>query len=128
LRGNLLVIPINNSILYIEPLYLQAVNSQMPELKRIIAAYGNKVVMDETLDKALVDLFGSPGQTTTGIITPTPGVTTPTVDTVPILSQLARQYYDQAQERLKAGDWTGYGTNLEKLNDVIKRLETVSTQ
>jgi len=128
LRGNLLVIPINNSILYIEPLYLQAVNSQMPELKRIIAAYGNKVVMDETLDKALLALFGTPGQTTTGIIKPTPGVSTPAVDTVPLLSQQARQYYDLAQERLKAGDWTGYGSNLEKLNDVLKRLETLSNQ
>jgi uncharacterized membrane protein (UPF0182 family) len=125
LRGNLLVIPINNSILYIEPLYLQAQNSQMPELKRIIAAYGNKVVMEETLDKALIAIFGGAQQP--AVVSPTTPPTsagTP-ANTVQELSQLARQYYDQANERLKAGDWAGYGDNINKLNDTIKRLEAL---
>ena len=125
LRGNLLVIPINNSILYIEPLYLQAQNSQMPELKRIIAAYGDKVVMDETLDKALIDLFGQGQPTAVNPITSTTNVGT-TGTTVQELSKLARQYYDQANERLKAGDWAGYGDNINKLNETITRLEAIA--
>lgn len=126
LRGNLLVIPINNSILYIEPLYLQAQTSVMPELKRIIAAYGNKVVMEESLEKALTALFGA------GQPTPAPGPVTPVPDTggedvtVAELAQIARQYYDQANESLKAGDWTGYGNNINKLNEVISRLEQMT--
>jgi Uncharacterized conserved protein len=125
LRGNLLVIPINNSILYIEPLYLQAQTSQMPELKRVIAAYGDKVVMDESLDKALADLFG--GQVLTTPAAPTTG-TEVTQNTVPELTKLARQYYDQANERLKAGDWAGYGDNINKLSDTISKLEALTQQ
>lgn len=125
IRGNLLVIPINNSILYIEPLYLQAQTSQMPELKRIIAAYGDKVVMDESLDKALTDLFG--GQVATTPTAPATG-TEVTGNTVPELTKLARQYYDQANERLKAGDWAGYGDNINKLNDTISKLEALTQQ
>ncbi|MEQ8236814.1 MAG: UPF0182 family protein [Syntrophomonadaceae bacterium] len=120
-RGNLVIIPINNSILYIEPLYLQAEASQMPELKRIIAAYGNKVVMEETLDKALTSIFGS-GQT--GVVPTTPSA--PVGTNVQQLTQQARQYYDQAMESLKSGDWTGYGENLDKLNNAIKDLEALT--
>jgi len=125
LRGNLLVIPINNSILYIEPLYLQAETSIMPELKRVIAAYGNMVVMEETLDKALTALFGGTGE-------PAPGPTTPRPDTggeemtIAELAQIARQYYDQANSSLRAGDWTGYGQNIEKLNEVINQMELLT--
>ena len=57
IRGNLLVIPIENSILYVSPLYLRAETGQLPELKRVIAAYGDHVVMDETLPGALAALF-----------------------------------------------------------------------
>jgi uncharacterized protein len=57
IRGNLLVIPIENSILYVSPLYLRAEQGQMPELKRVIAAYGDHVVMEETLPAALSALF-----------------------------------------------------------------------
>ncbi|PKM76502.1 MAG: UPF0182 family protein [Firmicutes bacterium HGW-Firmicutes-15] len=126
LRGNLLVIPINNSILYIEPLYLQAQNSQMPELKRIIAAYGNKVVMEDTLDKALIAIFGGEQQTTTVNPATPPANAGAPASTVQELSKLARQYYDQANERLKAGDWAGYGDNINKLNDTIIKLEAIT--
>ena len=59
IRGNLLVIPIENSILYVSPLYLRAAQGQLPELKRVIAAYGDQVVMKETLAEALSALFES---------------------------------------------------------------------
>src|SRR5438874_5781351 len=61
IRGNLLVIPIGSSILYVSPLYLRAEHGQLPELKRVIAAYGDHVVMKETLGEALAALFVEPG-------------------------------------------------------------------
>ena len=57
IRGTLLVVPIGNSILYVSPLYLRAQSGQLPELKRVIAAYGDRVVMEETLPGALAALF-----------------------------------------------------------------------
>lgn len=125
LRGNLLVIPVNNSILYVEPLYLQAQTSVMPELKRIIAAYDNKVVMEESLDKALVALFGGQEATPAKPTTTIPDTTAANVS-VAELAQIARQYYDQATDSLKAGDWSGYGQNINKLNEVIARLEELT--
>ena len=57
IRGHLLVVPIENSILYVSPLYLRAATGQLPELKRVIAAYGDRVVMEETLSAAMAALF-----------------------------------------------------------------------
>lgn len=123
-RGNLLVIPMDNSILYIEPLYLQSENSKLPELKRIIAAFGDKVVMEPSLDRALKRLFGENQQTPAV----KPDVKTPEradagTDNIDELVKLARQYYDTANQNLKQGDFAGYGENITKLNDVIQRLE-----
>jgi uncharacterized membrane protein (UPF0182 family) len=128
-RGNLIIIPIDNSILYIEPLYLQAESSKMPELKRVIAAFGNEVVMEATLDEALIKLFGhgAPGTADPGK-TDTTAANQAGIDNVKDLAQQARQYYDQAHERLREGDWAGYGNNINKLDEVIKRLEETSGQ
>ncbi|MGH6877454.1 MAG: UPF0182 family protein, partial [Rhizomicrobium sp.] len=60
IRGNLLVVPIGNSLLYVTPLYLRAQSGQLPELKRVIAVYGDRVVMEETLGEALAALFKAP--------------------------------------------------------------------
>ncbi|MEA1961686.1 MAG: UPF0182 family protein [Bacillota bacterium] len=129
-RGNLLVIPIENSLLYIEPLYLQSETSKMPELKRVIASYQNQVVMEESLEEALIALFG----VAEAVPTPTPPTdqgTQPPVGEESSLSELAvqaRQLYDQADQALREGDWTGYGRNIDRLNKVIQRLEEVSNQ
>src|SRR3984893_13186338 len=61
IRGHLLVVPIENTILYVSPLYLRAASGQLPELKRVIAAYGDRVVMEETLGQALAALFKEAG-------------------------------------------------------------------
>src|SRR5207244_12062841 len=58
IRGDLLVIPIEQSLLYVQPLYLQAEGGRIPELKRVVVAYQNQVVMEETLDAGLTRLFG----------------------------------------------------------------------
>jgi hypothetical protein len=70
IRGKLVVIPIENSFLYVVPLYLRAEGTNFPQLKRVIAATGNKVVMEPTLDEALSALFGSPGVQQTGTQSP----------------------------------------------------------
>jgi hypothetical protein len=74
IRGNILVIPIESSILYVSPLYLRAEQGQLPELKRVIAAYGDQVVMKDTLDAALSALFSEAGAgtATTSAATGTP--------------------------------------------------------
>ena len=58
IRGDLLVIPIEKSLLYVQPIYLQAEGGRIPELKRVVVAYQNRVVMQETLEGALTELFG----------------------------------------------------------------------
>ena len=102
IRGHLLVVPIENSILYVSPLYLRAATGQLPELKRVIAAYGDRVVMEETLGAALAALFketappparpGEAGAATVG-------------RPADARAREALAHYDRAIERLKAGDW-----------------------
>jgi len=70
IRGKLVVIPIENSFLYVVPLYLRAEGTNFPQLKRVIVVTGNKVVMESTLDEALSALFGSPGGQQTGTQAP----------------------------------------------------------
>jgi uncharacterized membrane protein (UPF0182 family) len=116
IRGNLHVIPIDNSILYVSPLYLRASTGQIPELKRVIAAYGDQVVMEETLARALAALFAEPAP---GPPSPPPGarVAPPDADR----SREALFHYNQAMERLKAGDWQGFGTQMEELRNALER-------
>jgi uncharacterized membrane protein (UPF0182 family) len=59
IRGNLMVIPIKNSIIYVEPIYLQATQSKLPELKRVVLSYGDSVVMTQSLDEAVDAVFRS---------------------------------------------------------------------
>jgi hypothetical protein len=70
IRGKLVVIPIENSFLYVVPLYLRAEGTNFPQLKRVIVAAGNKVVMEPTLDEALSAVFGLPGVRQNGTQTP----------------------------------------------------------
>lgn len=125
-RGNLLVIPMANSILYVEPLYLQAENGRIPELKRVIASFGNKIVMEPTLDQALLKLFGTetePAVPTTPDNEEQPGEAPVVSSDLAELARLAREYYDAADQSLRQGDWSGYGDNIDKLNQVIQQME-----
>ena len=128
IRGNLLVIPIDQSILYVEPIYLEAEASQLPELRRVIVAYGNHIAMEETLGKALASVMG-----TVYADEPPPGedVDTPEESDEPLppmpedLAALIRQadgYYQSAQDCLQLGDWTCYGTEMEALERVLEAL------
>jgi uncharacterized protein len=123
IRGNLLVIPIENSILYVSPLYLRAQQGHLPELKRVIAAYGEHVVMKETLTEALAALFTESGAA--------PAISSTTEEmrlASPAGSQAqqALDRYNQAVERLKAGDWKGFGKQFDALRDILEKMSRQS--
>jgi hypothetical protein len=126
-RGNMMVIPIENSNLYVEPVYLQAERSQLPELKRVIAATGNKIAMEVSLEAALTSLFGSKPGVASPVVAPstTPGAAAPpatSADTANLVKAI-RQRYQAAQEAIKTGDWAKYGVELKALEAELARLE-----
>jgi uncharacterized membrane protein (UPF0182 family) len=124
IRGaNLLVIPIENSILYVSPLYLRAEHGHLPELKRVIAAYGEHVVMRETLTEALAALFVEGGATP-----PVSSTTGEMQATGPAAGQAqeALDRYNQAVERLKSGDWKGFGAQFDAMREILEKMSRQS--
>ncbi|MCJ7620672.1 MAG: UPF0182 family protein, partial [Anaerolineae bacterium] len=116
IRGNLLVIPIDRSLLYVEPLYLQAETGQLPELKRVIVASGDRIIMANTLDEALASFGGTP-------VTPPPQQVEPTEPSnARDLALSAMGHYEQAQQYLQQGDWAGYGAELEAMQNDLQAL------
>ena len=123
IRGNVLVIPIENSILYVSPLYLRAEQGQLPELKRVIAAYGDHVVMKETLAEALLALFMEPDA---GPAAPSAATETPLAGAAADRVREALDHYNQALERLKSGDWAGFGTELDAMRALLQNMNRQS--
>jgi uncharacterized protein len=132
--GNLLVIPIADSLLYVEPLYIRAENGQLPELKRVLASSGDRTVMGTTIDSTLAALFKGlesvapviAASTAPSAMSP-PAVTSPplllpppsTVESPRTLAQLqsAATHYGRALAALRQGDWTTFGTEMRQLGD-----------
>ena len=123
-RGNMIVIPIDGSLLYIEPLYLQAEASRLPELKRVIVSYGNRVAMKSTLSASLADVLGEPLAGEEPGQAPEPGEepTEPVPAGVRELARSAQSHYDAAQACLERGDWACYGDELEALEQALEAL------
>jgi len=122
IRGDLLVIPIEESLLYVQPLYLQAEGGRIPELKRVVVAYQNRVVMQETLDGALTELFGG---STRPRAQPAPelGVeAAPTDSGVLALATEARQRYEAALQAQRELDWARYGDEMRRLGELLEQL------
>ncbi|MCC5816168.1 MAG: UPF0182 family protein [Leptospira sp.] len=123
-RGNLLVIPIEDSILYVEPLYLRAKTGQMPELKRVIVAYKNEIVMEPTLDAALRSLFR--GTRSSEKDSDAPPTTKPSLLTgyakLQKLSNLANELMLKSETAIRAGNWKDYGDYQNELKQVIQEL------
>ena len=117
IRGNLLVVPIEDSILYVSPMYLRAESGQLPELKRVIAAYGERVVMEETLPAALAALFRDSVPAAT--LPPRAGASSSPADA---RAREALGHYNRALERLKLGDWSGFGAELDALRPLLEEL------
>jgi len=132
LRGNLLVIPIEDGVLYVEPLFLQAERSQLPELKRIIVATGARIQMAETFDEALAGVLGRRPVSPTGPAPPAttaPGPPGPSGLSAAERDRLiaeALAVYRRAQERLRAGDLSGYSREIERLGQILERLATAT--
>lgn len=120
--GNLLVIPVDGALVYIEPIYLQSQSSQLPELKRVIVAYGTQIAMAERFDVALAQALGvAVGQQ------PEPP-TTPVSGDVAALAQAASDHYDRAQACLENGDWACYGEEQKALREVLDQLVAATRQ
>jgi hypothetical protein len=120
IRGSLLAIPIETSLLYVQPLYLGAEKGSLPELKRVIVAFGNQIAMEETLEQSLQRIFG-------GKPSPQP-VQQPVVATQQLTTEkeLARQalgHFSRAQELLRQGDWAGYGEELKKVEALLREMQ-----
>lgn len=107
--GNLLVIPMNDSIVYIQPLYLQAEQTSMPQLTRVVVAYGDEVAMEADLPSALLAVFGAVAET------PIDGAVEADVAT-------AKDLYEKAVAAQREGDWEAYGAYLEELGKVLEDL------
>jgi uncharacterized protein len=135
IRGNLLVIPLNDSFLYVEPLYLQADTGALPELQRVIVASGEEVVMRETLDEALAALIED--APTVDVIEGEPtlgedgGETVEETDPAPVsgadatveeLIQSANAHFEAAEAAQREGDWATYGREQEALQQDLERL------
>jgi len=130
IRGDILVIPLGNSLLYAQPLYLRAENSDLPELKRVIVSSGGKVAWAETVDDALSILISRlSGSTGARVSTPTPTPDRPDErppvmlgDNARDLSAQARQHFEAAQRASREGNWARYGEEIEKLGEVLEAL------
>ncbi|KKU02469.1 MAG: hypothetical protein UX05_C0014G0007 [Candidatus Amesbacteria bacterium GW2011_GWC2_45_19] len=114
IQGSLLAIPIEESLLYVRPLYLKADIGKIPELKRVIVAYENKIAMEETLEAGLARLFGAG----TGERAKPASVIVPTEN----LTQQAGEAYDAAIRAQRDGDWGRYGEEIKKLGEILNKL------
>lgn len=114
IRGDILVIPIDGSILYVQPLYLRAAQGELPELTRIIVAYDKEIVMTPTLDQSLAAVFNQIPPSLTNSEQP-PTTNDPT-------QQSAWEIYQQAQQALQRGDWVEYGRYQQQLQDILRGL------
>ncbi len=142
IRGELLVIPIEESLIYVQPIYLRAEGGTIPELKRVVVAHENRVAMGETLEEGLDALFGSgavaPSAPATSrdsataasggaAASATPQVTSPAAagasPAVAGLAREAQQHYDRAIAAQRAGDWVTYGREINLLGATIKQLD-----
>ncbi len=132
IRGELLVIPIEESLIYVQPLFLRAQGGTIPEMKRVVVASGNRVVMGETLDQALDAMFGggaavsvnAQAADTTGegaLAAPSTTTKAPAATTASLLQQ-AQSHYDKALSAQRAGNWAEYGKEIDALGKVLEQL------
>ncbi len=111
IKGNQLVIPIKNSFLYVEPVYLQSEQGQIPELKRVIVVFKDKIAMRRTLDEALQAIFNISVSKTKSI-------------KAPVLqgTKEALKHYNQALQFLQQGNWTDFGKEMQQLQSTLSKM------
>jgi uncharacterized membrane protein (UPF0182 family) len=124
IRGNLLVIPIEESLIYVQPLYLRAEGGRIPEMKRVVVAHQNRVVMEETLEAGLTQLFGGAVEPTAAAAAPG-GAARPGTGRAADLARQAAAVYQRAVEAQRSGDWARYGEELSRLGEMLRQLQAV---
>lgn len=125
IRGNMLVIPIGGSLLYVQPLYLRAERGELPELKRVIVSTGGRVAWAEDFGTALAAVMGdTPNKTDTKLLLP---------DNMDIgghgiseLASKAQKAWESSQDALRMGDWQNYGKWMNELEDIILQMNKIS--
>ena len=128
IQGTLLVIPIEESLIYIRPLYLRAAGGSIPELKRVIVAYQNQIVMEETLDASLERIFPAgtrvPQPSAAGTAAPAAPTPVEAASTdIAALAAQARDHYQRALQAQREGNWALYGEEIRKLGEVLERMK-----
>jgi uncharacterized protein len=139
--GTLMVIPIEESLIYVRPLYLRSSGGKIPELTRVIVAYENRIVMENTLEAGLARLFGgtvpprdsgtetrapseAPATAAAAGATTTTKTTTPPPAELNTLAATARAHYDRAVQAQRQGDWATYGEELRQLGQVLEKMRS----
>lgn len=127
--GNLLVIPINDGILYVEPLFLQSEQNKLPSLKRVIVFHNRELAWADTLGEALTKLFGAGEDTDPGPVPTEDGDEAGGVQddaeagiSQDELIQRANELFREAQDRQRNGDWAGYGAAISELESVLEQM------
>ncbi|MCC7571406.1 UPF0182 family protein [Candidatus Micrarchaeota archaeon] len=138
IRGNLLAIPIEDSLLYVEPMFMEASGgNSLPELRRVIVAYGDTIVMEETLDEALEAIFGEAApdagrqEQPEEPVQPTEPGELPEEGPAESMEELiasANELFERAQEALRTGNWAEYGEHLARLEEVLNRLQQLTNR
>ena len=135
--GTLMVIPIEESLIYVRPLYLRGAGGRIPELTRVVVVYQDQIVMEQTLEASLARLFGGgaaplrvpPTTTTSTSVQPQPPVTIAAVPAaggspqIATLAEEAQAHYQRAIDAQRAGDWAKYGEEIRALGQTLDRMK-----
>ena len=126
IRGELLVIPIEESLIYVQPLYLRAQGGRIPELKRVVVAHESRVAMEETLEAGLTKLFGGQSGAAPARVQAEAQAAAPAgesaVAATARLAKEAGQAYDRARAAQRNEDWTTYGIEMKRLGEILRQL------
>ncbi|NLY87767.1 MAG: UPF0182 family protein, partial [Clostridiales bacterium] len=121
-RGDLFVIPIGTSLMYVEPVYLEASNQAIPEVKRVIVAYQERIAYEATLSEALVSLFGGDADDDNKSDANADSDKGGSTERMKSLVKKAQNAYDKAVAAQKEGDWETYGKYIEQLEEYLAEL------
>ena len=119
IRGNMIVYPLDKSFLYIEPLFMAADRSQLPQLKKVIVSDGTRVFMDDNLDLTLEKMLSNQQNYNSS---DEQSYSYNLNNTGTSMVELALSIYERSQEKIRSGDWAGFGELQEELESVLREL------
>ncbi len=122
IRGSLLAIPIEQSLIYVQPLYLAAEQGALPELRRVIVAYGNRIAMEPSLEQSLARIFGGPAEAPAPTTTAAAPAARGPAPAAGSLAARALEIWNRAQDALRRGDWAQYGAEQKRLEQTLREL------